>query len=184
MPEIGSQPRAAASPTPLENGATAVTTDTIASILTSGLLGEVYVGLDAGGDTKMVTDGGKFGKTQSAVVLEKLIGQLFVDKATFVALGGVDDLYNGKYGTQNAAGTASAASLQIEINGLRVRKAPFFPAATMLVGSSEAAKFAESGPMVATEEDVKRLGRNVAVWGMYEDAEVYFPGALQVYKAA
>lgn len=38
--------------------------------------------------------------------------------------------------------------------------------------------------MVATEEDVKRLGRNVAVWGMYEDAEVYFPGALQVYKAA
>ena len=109
---------------------------------------------------------------------------VYVDKATFVALGGVDDLYNGKYGTQNVAGTASAASLQIEVNGLRVRKAPFFPAATMLVGSSEAAKFAESGPMVATEEDVKRLGRNVAVWGMYEDAEVYFPGALQVYKAA
>jgi phospholipid/cholesterol/gamma-HCH transport system substrate-binding protein len=58
------------------------TTDTIASILTSGLLGEVYIGLDVGGDTKMVADGGKLGKTQSAVVLEKLIGQFLFDKAS------------------------------------------------------------------------------------------------------
>lgn len=109
---------------------------------------------------------------------------VLVDKATFVTLGGVDDLFNTKYGIQNAAGTASAASLQIDVNGLRVTKAPFLPAASMIVGSSEAAKFAESGPQVATEEDVVKLGRNVAVWGMYEDAEVYFPAGLQVYKAA
>ena len=57
------------------------TTDTIASILTSGLLGEVYIGLDAGGDTKMLADGGKLTKTQSAVILEKLIGQFLFDKA-------------------------------------------------------------------------------------------------------
>jgi phospholipid/cholesterol/gamma-HCH transport system substrate-binding protein len=57
------------------------TTDTIASILTSGLLGEVYIGLDAGGDTKMLADGGVLKKTQSAVVLEKLIGQFLFDKA-------------------------------------------------------------------------------------------------------
>ncbi len=57
------------------------TTDTIASILTSGLLGEVYIGLDAGGDTKMLGNGGVIGKTQSAVVLEKLIGQFLFDKA-------------------------------------------------------------------------------------------------------
>jgi phospholipid/cholesterol/gamma-HCH transport system substrate-binding protein len=57
------------------------TADTIASILTSGLLGEVYVGLDAGGDTKMVAEGGKIGKTQSAVILEKLVGQFLFDKA-------------------------------------------------------------------------------------------------------
>lgn len=57
------------------------TADTIASILTSGLLGEVYIGLDAGGDPKMLTDGGKVMKTQSAVVLEKLIGQFLYDKA-------------------------------------------------------------------------------------------------------
>lgn len=57
------------------------TADTIASILTSGLLGEVYVGLDAGGDPKMLADGATITKTQSAVVLEKLIGQFLFDKA-------------------------------------------------------------------------------------------------------
>jgi phospholipid/cholesterol/gamma-HCH transport system substrate-binding protein len=57
------------------------TRDTIASILTSGLLGEVYIGLDVGGDTQMLADGGKIAKTQSAIVLEKLIGQFLFDKA-------------------------------------------------------------------------------------------------------
>ena len=55
--------------------------DTIASILTSGLLGEVYIGLDSGGDTQMLGDGGRIAKTQSAIVLEKLIGQFMFDKA-------------------------------------------------------------------------------------------------------
>ena len=55
--------------------------DTIASILTSGLLGEVYIGLDSGGDTVMLANGGRISKTQSAVVLEKLIGQFLFDKA-------------------------------------------------------------------------------------------------------
>jgi phospholipid/cholesterol/gamma-HCH transport system substrate-binding protein len=58
------------------------TADTIASILTSGLLGEVYIGLDVGGDTKMLSDNGVIMKTQSAVVLEKLIGQFLYDKAS------------------------------------------------------------------------------------------------------
>jgi phospholipid/cholesterol/gamma-HCH transport system substrate-binding protein len=57
------------------------TRDTIASILTSGLLGEVYIGLDSGGDTQMLADGARIGKTQSAMVLEKLIGQFMFDKA-------------------------------------------------------------------------------------------------------
>ena len=60
--------------------------DTIASILTSGLLGEVYIGLDGGGDTQMLADGSVITKTQSAVVLEKLIGQFLFDKAS--TLGG------------------------------------------------------------------------------------------------
>ena len=56
--------------------------DTIASILTSGLLGEVYIGLEAGGDPVMLADGGRIAKTQSAVVLEKLISQFLFDKAS------------------------------------------------------------------------------------------------------
>ena len=58
------------------------TKDSIASILTSGLLGEVYIGLDAGGDAVMLADGATIAKTQSAVVLEKLIGQFLFDKAS------------------------------------------------------------------------------------------------------
>lgn len=56
-------------------------TDTSASVLTSGLLGEQYVGLEAGGDSENVKDGGSFKLTQSAVVLEKLIGQFLYSKA-------------------------------------------------------------------------------------------------------
>ena len=58
------------------------TKDTIASILTSGLLGEVYIGLEVGGDTQMLADGGVIAKTQSAVVIEKLISQFLFDKAS------------------------------------------------------------------------------------------------------
>jgi phospholipid/cholesterol/gamma-HCH transport system substrate-binding protein len=55
--------------------------DTFASILTAGLLGEQYIGLDAGGDEKMLKAGDKIVKTQSAVVLEKLISQFLFNKA-------------------------------------------------------------------------------------------------------
>ena len=65
----------------IENGYQ-FTKDSIASILTSGLLGEVYIGLDAGGDSVMLADGATIAKTQSAVVLEKLIGQFLFDKAS------------------------------------------------------------------------------------------------------
>jgi hypothetical protein len=39
------------------------------------------VGLDSGGDTQMLADNARIGKTQSAMVLEKLIGQFMFDKA-------------------------------------------------------------------------------------------------------
>ena len=55
--------------------------DTSASVLTSGLLGESYVGLDAGGDDKTLQAGDRIAITQSAVVLEKLIGQFLYGKA-------------------------------------------------------------------------------------------------------
>ena len=55
--------------------------DTSVSILTSGLLGEQYIGLEAGGDSEMLKDGETVKLTQSAVVLEKLIGQFLYSKA-------------------------------------------------------------------------------------------------------
>jgi phospholipid/cholesterol/gamma-HCH transport system substrate-binding protein len=55
--------------------------DTTAAVLTSGLLGEQYVGLEAGGDDTRLEDGDMIRLTQSAVVLEKLIGQVLFDKA-------------------------------------------------------------------------------------------------------
>jgi phospholipid/cholesterol/gamma-HCH transport system substrate-binding protein len=57
------------------------TKDTIAAINTSGLLGEVYISLEAGGDTAMLKDGDRIAKTQSAIVIEKLISQFLFDKA-------------------------------------------------------------------------------------------------------
>ncbi len=55
--------------------------DSSAKILTSGLLGEQYLGLEAGGDGAMLTDGQRITMTQSAVVLENLIGQFLYNKA-------------------------------------------------------------------------------------------------------
>lgn len=55
--------------------------DTTASILTSGLLGEQYIGLDPGADEDMLKQGDRVMITQSAVVLEKLIGQFLFSKA-------------------------------------------------------------------------------------------------------
>lgn len=55
--------------------------DTFATINTSGLLGEQYIGLEPGGDEEVLKDGEKMRKTQSAVVLEKLISQFMFGKA-------------------------------------------------------------------------------------------------------
>jgi len=55
--------------------------DTTAKILTSGILGEQYVGLEAGGDARMLAAGDRLRLTQSAVVLENLISQFLFNKA-------------------------------------------------------------------------------------------------------
>lgn len=49
--------------------------DTTASILTAGLLGEQYIGLEAGGEEDYLKEGSKIEITQSALVLEQIIGQ-------------------------------------------------------------------------------------------------------------
>ena len=55
--------------------------DTSAAIMTSGLLGEQYVALEAGGEEKMLADGDSLKLTQGAVVLENLIGQFLYNKS-------------------------------------------------------------------------------------------------------
>ena len=55
--------------------------DTSAAILTSGLLGEQYVGLESGADDATLKDGDTIKLTQSAAVLEKLISQFMYNKA-------------------------------------------------------------------------------------------------------
>ena len=52
-----------------------IPTDTSASILTSGVLGDRYVGLDPGGAMEALVDGDEIFITQSAVVLEKMISK-------------------------------------------------------------------------------------------------------------
>ena len=49
--------------------------DTSASIVTAGVLGDRYVQLQLGGDTQLVKDGEDIGFTESAVILERLIGK-------------------------------------------------------------------------------------------------------------
>lgn len=63
--------------------------DTSASIMTSGLLGEQYIALEAGGEEAMLAEGDKLKLTQGAVVLENLIGQFLYNKAETAGDGGI-----------------------------------------------------------------------------------------------
>jgi len=55
-------------------------TDTSASIYTAGLLGEQYIGLEPGADDEVLEQDSEIGLTQSALVLERLIGQVLLNK--------------------------------------------------------------------------------------------------------
>lgn len=55
--------------------------DTIASIFTAGLLGEQYIGLQPGGDDKLLANQSEIRHTQSAVILEQVISQFLFSKA-------------------------------------------------------------------------------------------------------
>lgn len=56
--------------------------DTFANIYTAGLLGEQYIGLEAGGDPENLVALDKISQTQDAVVLEKLISQFLYNQAS------------------------------------------------------------------------------------------------------
>ena len=68
--------------------------DSSLKILTSGLLGEQYIGVEPGADDKNLASGDKLTQTQSAVVLENLISQF---------------LYNSAAGNSPAGGKGASA---------------------------------------------------------------------------
>lgn len=53
--------------------------DSAASIVTAGLLGEKYIGISVGGDDELLADGDEILDTQSALVLEELIGRFLLN---------------------------------------------------------------------------------------------------------
>jgi len=55
--------------------------DSSAKILTAGLLGDQYIGLDPGNDDRNLAPGATITQTQSALVLENLIGRMLFDRA-------------------------------------------------------------------------------------------------------
>ena len=61
--------------------------DSTAKIQTSGLLGDQYIGLEAGADDRLLAAGDVIRQTQSAVVLENLIGQMIFNKAADAGAG-------------------------------------------------------------------------------------------------
>jgi len=81
--------------------------DTSAKILTAGLLGEQYIGLEPGGDTEMLKSGDTIAMTQSAIVLENLIGQFLYSKA---ADSGASKASGAATGSGTAPEPASAAA--------------------------------------------------------------------------
>jgi len=84
----------------------------------------------------------------------------------FVELGSAASVWPGQYGTQNATGTGDAASLAVNLSGLPVLHARHLAADAVIVSNAAAASWFEVGPFPAVAEDVAKLGRDVAVWGM------------------
>ncbi len=57
-------------------------TDTTASIFTAGLLGEQYISLEPGSEEEYLGDGGEIRLTQSALILEQVVGKFFYSQAS------------------------------------------------------------------------------------------------------
>ena len=79
---------------------------------------------------------------------------------------------------QNAIGTGTAAgTLAPVISGIRIYQSAAVNAGNMLVSNESTASWHEEGPFQIDDDDVAKLGRNVAIWGMGATA-VYFPTAI------
>lgn len=152
--------------------------------------------LVAGGTGAMTTPGApdtttaeKFAAQvfEASVLVDEATGNpataVLVDKATFLKLGALPGLWPKQYGTQNARGTADAATLQLEVSGLPVTYAPGLAANHAVITNNIAARWHGTGPLFASADDVLKLGRDQVVWGMGASA-LYTPAGVVVLKAA
>lgn len=65
----------------IDNNVNTLTSDSIAAIQTAGILGEKYISILPGGDSEMLKNGDEIQDTQSALVLEDLIGKFLTSGA-------------------------------------------------------------------------------------------------------
>ena len=123
------------------------------------------------------TEGGEAGATAESVKAAVFTASVAVEAATgrpaefvlastdqFIALGSMPGLENAVYGTTNVAGTASAATLQVTINGLPVRHCQHLAEASLIVSNSTAASWMGSGMRTISAPHVELLGQDVAVY--------------------
>ena len=84
--------------------------DTAASILTQGVLGSQYIGLEPGGSDTMLADGGEIAYTQSAVVIERLIGRVIQSLGNCSSSGASTESSPDAGGGEATAGESRQAS--------------------------------------------------------------------------
>jgi hypothetical protein len=116
-------------------------------------------GADAGLATALFT-----ASTEVAAATGQPASFALASTDVFIAAGG--QLIPPQYGTSNQSGTASAATLAVNVSGLPVIHDANLAAGTLIASNGEAAGWFEDGPFTVTAEDVEKLGQNVAVWGM------------------
>jgi hypothetical protein len=100
----------------------------------------------------------------------------------FGTLGGA--LTPAAYGTQNLTGTATASTLAVNVSGLPVVPDYGLPAGTAIATNREAGAWFNDGPFVITAEDVEKLGRNVAIWGLGAPAVITPSGVVLMQAIA
>jgi HK97 family phage prohead protease len=134
------------------------------------------VALDAGATSSVVIAAGatadqvRAAYFAASALVEQATGEpatvALASPAEWARLGGLPGLYPSTYGTQNVAGTASAATLQINVSGLPVLRAPYLTGQETIITNPLAATFREDGPFPISAEDIAKLGRDIAIWGM------------------
>lgn len=127
------------------------------------------------------TDGSAFreGVFQASVTVETATGRpaefVLVASDVFAKIGGWSTFLPAPYGVQNVSGTATAATLGVNVSGLPVIHDRNLAAGSIIVSNSMTASWIEDGPNLATAENVANLGRDVSIYGY---------GVLAAYTAA